>query len=344
MTYLDKIVEFLHYNPGIGRSELMARLDLGIGDTQMKNVIAEGIRRGDIHPEGKARATKYFLSARGHLLHTVNLDTYYSLDFNQRQVQTGYNFELIREELPKIDIFTPEEYAHLTELRASFAAKMADYPHSLYRREMERLGIDLSWKSGQIEGNTYTLLETETLWKDLQEAKGKKHEEAVMLLNHKAALKAILDRPEWFQSISLAKLEDLHAILVEGLDVEPSLRHQRVGISGTNYRPLDIESQIREAVDDMCSLINGKQEPYEKALLALLLCAYIQPFMDGNKRTSRLIANAILIAAGCCPLSFRTVAANDYRAALLLFYEQNNISAFKRIYLEQVDFAMKEYF
>ena len=76
----------------------------------------------------------------------------------------------------------------------------------------------------------------------------------------------------------------------------------------------------------------------------MLLIAYIQPFADGNKRTSRLMSNALLIANGVCPLSFRTVAADDYRAALLLFYEQNNISAFKRIFLEQVEFALREYF
>lgn len=44
------------------------------------------------------------------------------------------------------------------------------------------------------------------------------------------------------------------------------------------------------------------------------------------------------------PLSFRTVEANDYRAALFLFYEQNNLSAFKQMFLEQVEFVMKEYF
>ena len=81
-----------------------------------------------------------------------------------------------------------------------------------------------------------------------------------------------------------------------------------------------------------------------KALLALLLIAYIQPFTDGNKRTSRLMANSLLISRSLCPLSFRTVEANDYRAALLLFYEQNNISAFKKMFLEQIEFAMKEYF
>ena len=105
-----------------------------------------------------------------------------------------------------------------------------------------------------------------------------------------------------------------------------------------------MESQIREAVEDMCRLVNGKTFPYEKALLTLLLIAYIQPFVDGNKRTSRLMANALLIAHGCCPLSFRTVDAADYRAALLLFYEQNNLSAFKRMFVEQAEFAVNEYF
>ena len=139
-------------------------------------------------------------------------------------------------------------------------------------------------------------------------------------------------------------MEDVHSILIEELGVDRNLRHVRVGISGTNYRPLDVESQIREAVEDMCRLVNGKKDPYERALLTLLLISYIQPFVDGNKRTSRLMANALLIAYGLCPLSFRTVDADDYRAALLLFYEQNNLSAFKKMFLEQVEFATKEYF
>ena len=344
MRNVDKIIDYLHYHPGISRHELMNGLDLGVKDTQMKNLLSSCIADGFVRTEGKARATRYFITPKAHLLRTIDLDTYYAQDIDQRQVQTGYNFELIRETMPEVEIFTADELRHLSDLRSGFAKKMAEIPAGAYKREMERLGIDLSWKSAQIEGNTYTLLETETLLKDLQEAKGKKHEEAVMLLNHKNALKAILERPEWFERISVAKIEDVHTVLTEGLDVERNLRHIRVGISGTKYRPLEVESQIREAIEDMCTLINGKTEPYEKALLALLLIAYIQPFMDGNKRTSRLIANAILVAAKCCPLSFRTVDANDYRAALLLFYEQNNISAFKRMFLEQVEFALREYF
>ena len=75
----------------------------------------------------------------------------------------------------------------------------------------------------------------------------------------------------YFERLSLARIEDIHSALVENMGVEPSLRYRRVRITGTRYQPLDVESQIREAVDDMCALINGKEDPYEKALLALLL-------------------------------------------------------------------------
>ena len=344
MTYLDKIVDFLQYHPGLSRPELMEQLDLGIGDTQVKKILAEGLYRGDIRVEGRARATRYFITPKGQLLRTIDLGTYYATPFTDRVMQTGYNFALIRDQLPSIDVFTHEEYAFLAEQERVFRERIKEYPRELYAKEMERLGIDLSWKSSEIEGNTYTLLETVNLLKDKIEAKGKKREEAIMLLNHKEALKAIVAQPEYFQTISLSRMEDVHSLLIDGLGVARNLRHVRVGISGTNYRPLEVESQIREAVGDMCALVNGKSDPYEKALLTLLLISYIQPFVDGNKRTSRLMSNAMLIANGCCPLSFRTVAADDYRAALLLFYEQNNISAFKKMFLEQVAFAVNEYF
>jgi hypothetical protein len=55
-------------------------------------------------------------------------------------------------------------------------------------------------------------------------------------------------------------------------------------------------------------------------------------------------AMAQLIANGYCPLSFRTVDAIDYKKAILALYEQNNVSAFKKIFMEQYEFAVKTYF
>jgi Fic family protein len=117
-----------------------------------------------------------------------------------------------------------------------------------------------------------------------------------------------------------------------------------VGITGTNYTPLDNEFQIREALEDTCRLINGKANVFEKALLALVLLSYIQAFTDGNKRTARITSNGILIAHGYCPISFRTVDSIDYKKAMLMFYEQNNIAAFKKIFIDQFLFAVKTYF
>lgn len=106
----------------------------------------------------------------------------------------------------------------------------------------------------------------------------------------------------------------------------------------------DNEFQIREAMSDTCQLINSKSSVFEKALLALVLLSYIQAFSDGNKRTARITSNAILIANGYCPLSFRSVDSYDYKKAMLIFYEQNSIYAIKQIFIEQYEFAVREYF
>nr|MBP9068845.1 Fic family protein [Bacteroidia bacterium] len=89
---------------------------------------------------------------------------------------------------------------------------------------------------------------------------------------------------------------------------------------------------------------NLKKNVFEKALLVLVLISYIQPFGDGNKRTARIISNAILMNHKYCPLSFRTVDSLDYKKAMLIFYEQNNLSAVKQIFISQFKFAVETYF
>ena len=246
--------------------------------------------------------------------------------------------------MPSVTLFTAEEKERLNVAHKTFTDNMSTLSDVEYRKEMERLGVDLSWKSSQIEGNTYSLLETERLLKEKETAQGKTKEEAVMLLNHKDALDFILDNPDYLKGLSIRRIEDIHSILTKELGVGSGIRKRRVGITGTNYRPLDNEFQIREALEDTCRLINGKEDAFEKALLALVLLSYIQPFTDGNKRTARISSNAILMAWGYCPLSFRTVDSIDYKKAMLMFYEQNNIAAFKQIFIEQYEFAVKNYF
>ena len=338
------ILQYLHYHPLSSRGDITAGTAFKGSDATLKRVIAAGIKAGDIVAEGKARATRYRLSPQAQLLMPLNLDTYFALEVDERQVHSSYNFELINGLLAETRLFSDKEQTHLDALQDEFRQHVNELTDNEYRKEMERLGIDLSWKSSQIEGNTYTLLETERLLRESKTAEGKTKEEAVMLLNHKDALSFVLDNPDYLKELTVSHIEDIHQLLTKDLSIDKGLRRHRVGITGTNYHPLDNEFQIREAMRDACKLINSKYNIFEKALLTLLLLSYIQPFLDGNKRTARITSNAILIANDYCPLSFRSIDSIDYKKAMLIFYEQNNLYAFKQIFIEQFEFAVKEYF
>ncbi|WP_278780192.1 Fic family protein [Leyella stercorea] len=344
MTIDIEILQFLHYHPLANRTEIMAGLTKAPSDSTMKRLLSAAVKEGNIETAGRGPATKYKLTPQAHVTMPLDLATYFDKDIDEREVQESFNFDLIRDVLPKVEIFTKEELEVLNAAQMEFKKNTEGMTELEYRKEMERLGVDLSWKSSQIEGNTYSLLETERLLKDKQTASGKTKEEAIMLLNHKDALDFVLDIPDYLKELSVHRIEDIHSILTKELEVDRNIRHRRVGITGTNYRPLDNEFQIREALEDTCTLVNGKDNVFEKVLLTLVLLSYIQAFVDGNKRTARITSNAILIANGYCPISFRTVDSIDYKKAMLMFYEQNNIAAFKKIFIEQFLFAVKTYF
>ena len=344
MTRENEILQYLHYHPGSSRGDIEAGLNLTESPATVKRMLASLVDSGWAVVSGLGRATRYSVSAQAHVTMELNIDTYFQKETDEREVQTAFNFELLNDILPRVELFTADEMKLLSNLQAQFTNNIKDITPTEYRKEMERLGIDLSWKSSQIEGNTYSLLETEKLLKEKLTASGKTKEEAVMLLNHKDALDFILEEPDYLQRITVRKIEDLHSILVKELGVDKGIRRRRVGVTGTNYRPLDNEFQIREALEDTCRLINVKENVFEKALLVLVLLSYIQAFSDGNKRTARITSNAILIANRYCPISFRSVDSVDYKKAMLIFCEQNNISAFKKIFIDQFAFAVQTYF
>jgi Fic family protein len=132
--------------------------------------------------------------------------------------------------------------------------------------------------------------------------------------------------------------------LVKDLSISPGIREQAVGITGTVYKPLDNRWQVHEALEKLAEAINKSEYPLEKALVANAMISYIQPFSDGNKRTGRMLANAILLAHDFFPLSYRSVDEEIYKKALILFYEQMSIYHLKEIFLSQYRFALDTYF
>jgi fido (protein-threonine AMPylation protein) len=339
----NSIITYLEKHPRSSSRDIFEALSDDAGYATIKRRLATLAAQGFLAVEGQRRSTRYAVHEAFSVIHPVDPEAYFEKDVHQRVVRTAFNHELIPL-LGRLSLFTAAEEEHLAMLRVRYQDRISGLSGTEYRQEMERLAIDLSWKSSQIEGNTYSLLETERLLKDQITAGGKTRDEATMLLNHKAAIDFILAEPGYADPLGIRAIEDIHSLLMKDLGVGRNLRHRSVGVSGTNYRPLDNEFQIREAMEDLCRLVNRSAEPYAKALLLLLLISYIQPFTDGNKRTARILSNAVLLVKGCCPLSFRTVDPFDYKKAMLIFYEQNNISAFKKLFIEQAEFAANTYF
>jgi len=343
-TREQEILQFVQQNEGCSSTEIYENLSEKTSIASVKRSLSKLLAKDCLTLTGKGKATKYFIAHTYLLNQPIDVDRYYQKEVDEREIKASFNFELLDILGQSVALFSAEELDKLNVLQEKYLQNIAQLTEQQFANELERLAIDLSWKSSQIEGNTYSLLETEQLLKEKKTAAGKTKEEAVMLLNHKDAIDFIIAHPDFANPLSVSEIEDLHQLLVKELAIERNVRTKRIGISGTNYRPLDNAYQIKEALQKSCKIINAKESVFEKALLALVLISYIQPFMDGNKRTARIISNAILIHGQFCPISFRTVDSIDYKKAMLLFYEQNNITAFKPIFMQQFEFAVKTYF
>lgn len=340
----ERILKHLKNKEWLSSKELFDEIEADYSYATLKRVLTKLIDENYITVKGRGKGTKYAVSPVYEVVRPIDIEQYYEQEIDERNIKTNYNSSVVTEVLATNKVFTKSEMSKLTALQKIFENNLAKLSETVYKKEMERLAIDLSWKSSQIEGNTYSLLETERLLREKETAQGKTKEEAVMLLNHKEAIDFIVENPDYLHPLTVARIEDIHSMLIKELAVERNIRKRRVGISGTNYRPLDNEFQILEALEDTCQIINNKRNIFEKALLALVLVSYIQPFADGNKRTARIVSNALLMNAHYCPLSFRTVDSIEFKKAMLLFYEQNNISAMKEIFIHQYEFAVNTYF
>jgi Fic family protein len=343
-TRKQQIIDFLKSKGQCSSKEIFDGIGESFSYATLKRILTDLKSDNYLITSGQGKGTKYLLSPAYELICPIDTQRYFEKEIDERQIIENFNSEIITGVLRKYNSFTESELNKLILLQKEYQKNISELSENEYKKELERLAIDLSWKSSQIEGNTYTLLETERLLREKETASGKTKEEAVMLLNHKDALDFIIEHDDYLNPLTVSKIEDIHSILTKELAVERNIRKRRVGISGTNYKPIDNEFQIMEALRNTCDVINKKEIIFEKALLALVLISYIQPFMDGNKRTARIVSNAILLNNNYCPLSFRTVDSIEYKKAMLLFYEQNNISSFKEIFINQFEFAVRTYF
>jgi len=333
---LQKILDILGAKDQVTRAELSSLLAsvYPVSKPTLARDLKHLVSTSQIQSRGAGRSTTYFIPSIHPLLKQVNLSSHFETEPDQRpNVQKQFNPEIFTK---LHHLFTLEESKELESVYKPF-------PDNPNIRELERFVIELSWKSSKIEGNTYSLLETESLLKDAHSAPGKPSADAAMILNHKSAFETILTNPKGFLNLNSSTVLQLHNKLISNLSIPTGIRASKVGISGTAYIPPDNQWQLTEYFDSTLKCINQSRFPLEKALIASAMIAYLQPFADGNKRTARMLTNAILIAHQYYPLSYRSVDENEYKQALILFFETNNLYHIKRLFVEQYHFALTTY-
>ncbi len=340
----NAVLEFLQKSKQSSQSAILAFIVTKF-DTISKPTVLRDLEvllsAGLVEKKGKGRSVVYLSKNKNPFLFHFDSDSYFKLSQDQREIKKQFNWEVF--DYPR-DFFTASELKRLDAANKRYQNKRAKMDVASLRKEFERLTIELSWKSSRLEGNTYSLFETETLIKDSREAAGHTKDEAIMILNHKRALDYILESKEQFKTLKSTQVRAVHSLLVKDLDIPDDFRSILVRITGTNYQPLDNKFQIEDAVKKIVEVVNDEENPAVKALLSVALISYTQPFVDGNKRTSRLIANAVLLANDWCPMSLRSMDETAYKKAVLLFYEQNSLDYLKQLFIEQFEFAVEDYF
>ena len=241
-----------------------------------------------------------------------------------------------------LDSYRPNESFYLSEavradLLADGQAVGANEPAGTYARQIaHRLLIDLSWNSSRLEGNTYSLLETERLIREGEAANGKGALEAQMILNHKEALEFLIDSAGEI-AFNRYTLLNLHALLSDNLLADPTacgrLRSISVGIGRTVFLPLEGPQRIEECFQQVLDTAAAIADPFEQAFFAMVHLPYLQPFEDVNKRVSRLAANIPLIRRNLCPLSFVDVPQQTYVSAMLGVYECNRVELLRDVFV-----------
>ncbi len=340
-----EILEFIRKNEKVGNMAIQVFITEKIGDISRSTIVRDLdalVESGLIKKEGKGRSVVYAEAVKNKLLKFIDSETYFQKGPDERAVSfPRFNFDIFKY---FTNIFSKEEIKNLEKINSSYRKRIKKISSQELKKEWERLTIELSWKSSRIEGNTYSLIDTEILIKQNKEDEGHKKEEAIMILNHKKVIEYIFFNQQKFKKLNLREVENLHSLIVRDLSVKTGLRKKMAGIVGTRYKPLDNQHQVREAMEKMIKISNNLKDPFSKALSAVLLISYIQPFEDGNKRTARLLGNALLFAHSACPLSYRSINEADYKKAVIVFYEQNSARFFKELFVEQFKFAVENYF
>lgn len=336
-----------------GLSSRELSVQTGIPWTTTKRLLLEMQNAGTVVREGQARSTRYKPVAAPSLEIGEDKTVGY-LAFNEgkallaelkrplgQRVPVAYQRQFVDGYVPNESLLLPASLLGVLEAEASMSGQQ---PAGTYARNvMEPLLIDLSWSSSRLEGNRYSLLETKQLFESGTRSGDL---DAVMLLNHKAAIEFMINEVP-MTGLTEPVVRNLHATLMRDLLADGSalgnIRSKMVQIKDTSYIPEQAPGVLQEMFGRIIAKARQINNPIEAAFFLWVNIAYLQPFEDGNKRTSRLAANIPLLMYNFAPLSFLDVETHDYAYAMMGVYEQCNVALAVEVFAAAYTRSIQKY-
>jgi len=346
---------------GASLGQIKKATGLDIEPRTLQRRLATLKKLGIVQTTGNHRSTKYQLAQstgiRTEVEHTPLEDDSLPLSSAAKEIRilvslpetqrkpVGYNRAFLENYRPNVDSYlSKSEKKKLAQIGKTISD---DQPAGTYAREiLNRLLIDLSWNSSRLEGNTYSLLDTERLIEWGEAADNRSAMEAQMILNHKEAIEFIVQDVEEI-GFNRYTILNLHALLSNHLLPNPAasgrLRSFAVGITRSVYVPLAMPQLIENMFELFLSKAAQINDPFEQAFFAMVHIPYLQPFDDVNKRVSRLAANIPLNRHNLAPLSFIDVPADLYTQGMLGVYELNRVELLRDIFLWAYERSAQRY-
>ncbi|NDK09119.1 DeoR family transcriptional regulator, partial [Candidatus Gracilibacteria bacterium] len=333
---LNQIFDFIKSKTKISYTDILQRFP-NIAETTVTRNLNKLQKEGRILKTKIGKNTFYEIIGKDFILE------YFNKPFFERE-KKEYSFDFLGDYIPNETSFLGEKYEIL---KREYLDKeiLSSYDYKQNLRAIENLLIDLSFSSSKLEGNTYSYLDTEILIKYNNSAEGKTQVETQMILNHKNAIKYIIDNKKEIK-LSTQDFQNIHILLGKGLLLEDYLgkiRTSEVSIGGSAYTPLENHFQLKEQFELFLQKLNEIKNPFEQSLFILVFIPYFQIFMDINKRTSRISSNIPLIKNGLIPFSFLQINDRQYINAILAVYELNDVSLLRDMFVENYLLNMKRY-
>ncbi len=364
---LERLAALISRHPeGIGIEQLSQQLKASVPRRTLQRRLALLIQQARIQSRGEGRALRYQPTPQ--VLAAIAQERLQITDQTSAEIYVPTSPEgeeikvYVRQARP---LRKPVGYhtAFLTAYQPNHTAylppSLRDQLHTLGRSPAEqtqagtfardilsRLLIDLSWASSQLEGNTYSRLDTERLIELGQAAEGKNALETQMILNHKAAIEYLVSDTDQ-ASLSTSTVIALHAFLSDGLMADPlacgRIRNRAVEIGGSVYMPIALPQRLDELFGVVIHMAAQIQDPFEQSFFLMVHLPYLQPFEDINKRVSRLAANIPFIRHNLCPLSFIDVPQQAYVDGMIGVYELNRVDLLRDVFVWAYERSCQQY-